>query len=459
MKSAETLVGRVVPSHPAEPYGGQGSQGSSGQEKRNQAAFFTSQYRLAIRSLRKRQDLKPTSKGVPLEYFEYERIILDECHEACCPGDLESGGGDEDDSQRKRSSSSKAPLAARELMGLASDDNIPGERPLRARVAVWGLTGTPMLSSEARVTELASCCALNGGVYIMGGARHWRRLEHASAFDLFLFALKGGTTARARKRRWEHAQDYITTAVQRNRAAEFKGKKSLKMIVAKMSDRTDKEFRDLEKQERLNSRFCASWNGISSVNGLSKFLRLSASAPSRAQALVDTIKKIQKDELLKKNEMQNKIVVFAPVSSGAFDVAVKALKTIPGGVCYFDDSTDAAERRRILTEFSQVDQLETDRKRPRVLILPFAHAAGHNFQYVSRHVILFAPLYEGDDAVAATAKEQQAIGRVFRPGQRSPVQVYRIILKGPKGEATLDREMIARNQDEKTIQAATSANV
>ena len=106
-----------------------------------------------------------------------------------------------------------------------------------------------------------------------------------------------------------------------------------------------------------------------------------------------------------------------------------------------------------------LDQLESDRKRPRVLILPFAHAAGHNFQYVSSHVILFAPLYEGEDAVAATAKEQQAMGRVFRPGQRSPVQVYRIVLQGPKGEATLDREMIARNRDEKTIQAATSANV
>ena len=189
-----------------------------------------------------------------MEYFEYERIILDECHEACCPGDLE-GGGDEDDKQRKRSSSSKAPLAARELMGLASDDNLPGERPLRARVAVWGLTGTPMLSSEARVTELASCCALNGGVYIMGGARHWRRLEHASAFDLFLYALKGGTTAQARKRRWEHAQDYISTAVQRNRAAEFKGKKSLHWVNVKMTAQTDKKFRTLENQERLECTY------------------------------------------------------------------------------------------------------------------------------------------------------------------------------------------------------------
>ena len=430
--------------------------GTKGQEKRNEAAFFTSQYRLAIRALRKRKDLKPSSKGVPLEYFEYERIILDECHEACCPGDLE-GGGDEDDKQRKRSSSSKAPLAARELMGLASDDNLPGERPLRARVAVWGLTGTPMLSSEARVTELASCCALNGGAYIMGGARHWRRLEHASAFDLFLYALKGGTTAQARKRRWEHAQDYISTAVQRNRAAEFKGKKSLHWVNVKMTAQTDKKFRTLENQERLHSRFCASWSGISSVNGLSKFLRLSASAPSRAEALVNTIQSIRSS--FGKNETQNKIVVFAPVNSGAFDVAVNALKNIPGGLCHFDDNTEAAERRRILTEFSQIDQLESDRKRPRVLILPFAHAAGHNFQYVSNHVILFAPLYEGEDAVAATAKEQQAIGRVFRPGQRSPVRVYRIILKGPKGEATLDREMIARNRDEKTIQAATSANV
>ena len=99
--------------------------------------------------------------------------MLDECHEACCPGDLEGDAddGDAEEAKYKRGAKmAKAPLAARELMGLASD----GERPLRARVAVWGLTGTPMLSSEARVTELAQCCSLTS-TNIMGGARHWRR--------------------------------------------------------------------------------------------------------------------------------------------------------------------------------------------------------------------------------------------------------------------------------------------
>ena len=94
-----------------------------------------------------------------------------------------------------------------------------------------------------------------------------------------------------------------------------------------------------------------------------------------------------------------------------------------------------------------------------MLLLPFEHAAGHNFQYVSHHVVLFAPLWRGDDPVAATAKEQQAIGRVFRPGQKQAVVVHRIVLKGPGGEDTLDKEMIARNRDPKTIQAATSSSI
>ena len=35
---------------------------------------------------------------------------------------------------------------------------------------------------------------------------------------------------------------------------------------------------------------------------------------------------------------------------------------------------------------------EEDQRRPRVLLLSFQHAAGHNFQYVSRDAVLFAPL-------------------------------------------------------------------
>ena len=48
---------------------------------------------------------------------------------------------------------------------------------------MWGLTGTPLLTTEARVTELAS---IAGGTYISGGWRHWRKSERASGRDQFL---------------------------------------------------------------------------------------------------------------------------------------------------------------------------------------------------------------------------------------------------------------------------------
>ena len=53
--------------------------------------------------------------------------------------------------------------------------------------------------------------------------------------------------------------------------------------------------------------------------------------------------------------------------------------------------------------------------------------------------------------------EQQAIGRVLRPGQRNPVcYVYRLELKGPAGETTIDAELLARNTSKEAIDQATS---
>ena len=48
---------------------------------------------------------------------------------------------------------------------------------------MWGLTGTPLLSSETRITELAALCA---GTYVCGSAAHWRTMERASTRDVFL---------------------------------------------------------------------------------------------------------------------------------------------------------------------------------------------------------------------------------------------------------------------------------
>lgn len=87
------------------------------------------------------------------------------------------------------------------------------------------------------------------------------------------------------------------------------------------------------------------------------------------------------------------------------------------------------------------------------------NAAGLNLQKECYNLILYSSLYVGDggitgDPVADASTEQQAIGRVFRPGQLRPeVSVYRIELQGPKGEECLDGYLIRRNTDENTLAA------
>jgi SNF2 family DNA or RNA helicase len=53
--------------------------------------------------------------------------------------------------------------------------------------------------------------------------------------------------------------------------------------------------------------------------------------------------------------------------------------------------------------------------------------------------------------------EQQAIGRVFRPGQTRDVRIHRIVLHGPTGQNTIDQMIVERNTEEATIKAVTSS--
>ena len=62
--------------------------------------------------------------------------------------------------------------AGRELLGITTRD--PSQRPLVARKAIFGLTGTPLLDSSSRVIELAS---LIGCTYVLGLASHWRKVR------------------------------------------------------------------------------------------------------------------------------------------------------------------------------------------------------------------------------------------------------------------------------------------
>ena len=61
----------------------------------------------------------------------------------------------------------------------------------------------------------------------------------------------------------------------------------------------------------------------------------------------------------------------------------------------------------------------------------------------------YAPLW-GDDpsGVHAAANEQQAIGRVFRIGQRKDAVIHRLLAVGPKGQDTIEQRVVDRNTSE-----------
>jgi len=80
---------------------------------------------------------------------------------------------------------------AREFLGVSNTNAL--SRPLIANKAVWGLTGTPLLETEERVTELAN---LMGGTYLTGSAHHWRRNERESGRDIFLNQQEAATKSR-----------------------------------------------------------------------------------------------------------------------------------------------------------------------------------------------------------------------------------------------------------------------
>ena len=117
------------------------------QKHRDEQAFYGHRYSEAIKKLR-RKEFDGSDRGVPLEWFTWNRIVVDECHESLVSSakqDVESKASD---------FKAQARRGAREFLGVGCTDS--SLRPLLANRAVWGLTGTPLLETEARVTELAN---------------------------------------------------------------------------------------------------------------------------------------------------------------------------------------------------------------------------------------------------------------------------------------------------------------
>jgi len=121
-------------------------------------------------------------------------------------------------------------------------------------------------------------------------------------------------------------------------------------------------------------------------------------------------------------------------------------------------------RNQKISWYQYGDVTEEDKKRPRILVLHFEHAAGLNLQAECYNLIFFSPLYIGSggansDAVSDVSTELQATGRVFRPGQPHPVvNVFRIEVRGPKNEECLDSQLIRRNTDKETLAMAVNAS-
>ena len=155
----------------ADPYG-QGA--SASQQKRDDCGFFTDRYSEIIEILRTKTKIDGKTKGVPLEFFRWERVIVDEIHESLCTtrADIDESEFTNDEFHTRNRG------AAREFLGIAQHNT--QKRPLRTRGSVFGLTGTPLLDSENRVTELAN---LMGGTYITSQRSHWRKCERESGRD------------------------------------------------------------------------------------------------------------------------------------------------------------------------------------------------------------------------------------------------------------------------------------
>jgi len=447
-KEARGAKGVWLASTGADPYGLGMTHHS--QERREEAARYTHVYLSSIQKLRERKFGK-NETGVALEYFEWERVIVDEIHESLCTAKGEVAKGDNFTEKKRR--------AGRELLGITTKD--VKKRPLVYRKAIFGLTGTPLLDSSDRVIELAN---LMGNTYVIGLSSHWRKLEKESGRDIFLHSyLEPKTSREIRANIYAKCQKYLDTACCRNKTEELQNIRlnELRRIVH-MSNSEGKEYLNsqcgIPSEKRSYDTQPGDFDPTAGHN-INEFLRTNASLACRGRILVEICREILD------RDPKTKIIVFCDGRIGAGDAARNALQQEPDLRCTWLDEGDNVEtKNKKISWYQYADVTEDDMNRPRTLVLQFEHAAGLNLQAESYNLILFTPLYVGeggttDDPVADVSVELQSIGRVYRPGQaKDQVNVYRIHVKGPHGEECLDGLLIRRNTDKETKEMATNSD-
>jgi hypothetical protein len=298
--------------------------------------------------------------------FTWERVIIDECHETLVTSKDFKTKDDYKEAQRQ---------ACREFLGVAQTDI--SKRPLLAATGVWGLTGTPLLSSEARVCELANLC---NHTYLTGACSHWRKDERYSNRDLFLSQIEGTKSRDYRIAVQDAAHCYVETACQRNRGEE--------LSVSLQRVQRDVNMSEAEGSEYMAYVSKAGYSTFSVVadnlgENTEEVVELSASSKARHEALIDTICSIQE------KEPTTKIIVFA-TTAGGYASALEGLKKSDIAFCNVSNERDSVERQNeIISWFRHEDATEEDRKRPRVLLLSFEQAAGHNLQAACHNCILY----------------------------------------------------------------------
>jgi superfamily II DNA or RNA helicase len=383
-----------------------------------------------------------------LEYFEWERVFVDEIHESLCTTKAEIEASEDKIFKEKNR------RVGRELLGLTEKDI--RRRPLLFRRAIFGLTGTPLLDSSSRVIELAN---LMGGTYIVSMSSHWRKLERESCRDIFLHNYLEPKQSREVRRSINFkCQEYLSVACCRNKTGEEMG--GIELVyhhrVVSMTEDEGKLYLNSQggiSAEKQSYSIKPEDFDVTAGHDISKFLRQNAFLECRGYELVRIVKEI----LARQGDEKTKIIVFADGRIGAGIAARKYLEDSGLGCTYLDVDDSVETKNKKIAWYQRGDATEEDKKRPRVLVLHFEHAAGLNLQTECHDMILFSPLYVGEggsssDAVSDASTEQQAIGRVFRPGQPSPqVNLFRIEVRGPQDEECLDGQLIRRNTDEETI--------
>lgn len=281
-----------------------------------------------------------------------------------------------------------------------------------------------------------------------GAASHWRKEERESGRDLFLNQQEGTRSREYRCAVQEACHSYVKEACQRNRGEQLLVKLNREQRCVNMSKEEGEAFLKVISAVGLES-FTITADQLDGEKA-GDVLSITSCSKGRQAALLESI------DAIHEVESDAKVIVFANASYGGYKSAVAALSGSGKQFCHVSDSDTVQQHNDIISSFRHVDVTDADKARPRILLLSYEQAAGHNLQEACHNVIMYDSIYSGLDAVADASVEEQACGRVFRQGQKYDVTVTRIVLNGPDGQRCLDDWIVERNLDENTLAAATS---